>query len=246
MISTLFIDLQNKIDDIYKALKRENEIIVINENCRFLNHFFKDLTEENLVQIFTAVNNTKKQFSQNFQKLEKLKTPYTFEMRKNGFSSEIIADLSNLFYQMFDITVYSQMVDITAYGGCDIWNIEKVSQVVNICNLEKTLNRLEKEYKDSNKIYSFDIKNIEIKGREISYKLDGILYDYMYNVLTNDKYKPYAQEEAIYRYVKRNFEVEEKVLNGDKSKIKIITGNFFDLFYFSLLVEVSEKLKLPS
>ena len=233
MASTLFIDLQNKIDDIYKALKRENEIIIINENCRFLIHFFKDLTEENLIQIFTAINNTKEQFK-GFQTIQRLRTLYTFEMRKNGFSSEIIVDLSNLFYQMFDITVY---------GGYDIWNIEKTPQVVNICNLEKTLNWLEKEYKHNNKIYNFDIKNIEIKGREISYRLDEILYEYMYNVLANDKYKPYSQEEAIYRYVKRNFEIKEKVLNGDKSKINAITGNFFDLFYFSLLVEVSEKLK---
>ena len=234
MASTLFIDLQNKIDDIYKVLKRENEIIVINENCRFLIHFFKDLAEENLIQIFTAINNTKKEFNQSFQTIQRLRTLYTFEMRKNGFSSEIIVDLNNLFYQMFDITVYS---------GYDIWNIEKASQVVNICNLEKTLNWLEKECKNKNKIYNFDIKNIEIKGREISYRLDEILYEYIYNVLTNDKYKPYSQEEAIYRYVKRNFEIKEKVLNGDKSKINAITGNFFDLFYFSLLVEVSEKLK---
>ena len=234
MASTLFIDLQNKIDDIYKALKRENEIIIINENCRFLIHFFKDLTEENLTQIFTAINNTKEQFNQSFQTVQRLRTLYTFEMKKNDFSSEIIVDLSNLFYQMFDITVY---------GGYDIWNIEKTSQMINICNLEKTLNWLEKEYKDNNKIYNFDIKNIEIKGREISYRLDEILYEYMYNVLTNDKYKPYSQEEAIYRYVKRNFEIKEKVLNGDKNKINAITGNFFDLFYFSLLVEVSEKLK---
>ena len=233
MASTLFIDLQNKIDDIYKALKRENKIIVINENCRFLIHFFKDLTEENLIQIFTAINNTKEQFK-SFQTIQRLRTLYTFEMRKNGFSSEIIVDLSNLLYQMFDIT---------AYGGYDIWSIKKVSQVVNICNLEKTLNWLEKECKNKNKIYNFDIKNIEIKGREISYRLDEILYEYMYNVLTNDKYKPYSQEEAIYRYVKRNFEIKEKVLNGDKSKINAITGNFFNLFYFSLLVEVSEKLK---